>query len=112
MVSSRMLLIITVGLVSKNLATAQELEVDVQEVRHLVSEWNKAHTISTVGTLSSLYSDTVDFYGSNPTRRRTCIATMKRAMLEKQKGLCASALSNENWFYLDTSKMGSFGATL
>jgi hypothetical protein len=92
MLSSRVLLIITVGLASRNLATAQELEVDVRAVRRLVSEWNEAHTLSTVGKLSSLYSDTVDFYGSI-LRRRTCIG-MKRTMLEKQKDF-VQVLTNE-----------------
>jgi hypothetical protein len=71
---------------------AQELEVDVHRVRDLVSEWNKAHTINTVGNLSLLYSDTVDYYGSK-LRRRTCIA-MKRAFLEKQKDF-VQVLTNE-----------------
>lgn len=79
----RALLIMAVGLSCKNLTIAQELKVDVVAVRTLVTKWNEAHTTNTVGTLSSLYSDTVNFYGSI-LKRSKCMS-IKRAMLEKHK---------------------------
>jgi hypothetical protein len=79
----RAFLIFALGLLCENATLAQELQVDVSEVKNLVSKWNDAHTANTVGELSSLYSGTVNFYGTSLNSAK-CIAA-KRAMLEKQK---------------------------
>lgn len=84
--------IVVVGLFYQTQAVAQELQVEVAAVKNLISEWNKAHTASTVQTLSLLYSETVNFYGASLDRSK-CIS-IKRAALEKQKDF-AQMISNE-----------------
>jgi hypothetical protein len=79
----RALLILAAGLLCENTTLAQELQVDVNAVKNLVSKWNDAHTVNTVGELSSLYSGTVNFYGTSLNSAK-CIAA-KRAMLKEQK---------------------------
>jgi hypothetical protein len=79
----RALLILAVGLLCENTTLAQELQVDVNAVKDLVGKWNDAHTVSTVGELSSLYSGTVNFYGTSLNSAK-CIAA-KRAILKEQK---------------------------
>jgi hypothetical protein len=79
----RALLILAAGLLCENTTLAQELQVDVNAVKNLVSKWNDAHTVNTVGELSSLYSGTVNFYGTSLNSAK-CIAA-KRVMLNEQK---------------------------
>jgi hypothetical protein len=83
MLLRRVVLIVSLGLLCGNLSLAQELTVDVDEVKNLVSKWNDAHTISTVDNFSHLYSGTVNFYGSSLQRDR-CIS-IKRGLLQEQK---------------------------
>ncbi len=78
-----MLLIIAFALLCANISHAQELTVDVDAVKTLVTKWNEAHTLNTVDNLSPLYSNTVNFYGSSLLRDR-CIS-IKRELLEEQK---------------------------
>ena len=80
---ARAVLIMAFVLLCGNLTHAQELTVDVEAVKTLVSKWNEAHTVSTVENFSSLYSNKVNFYGSSLQRER-CVA-IKRDLLEKQK---------------------------
>ena len=77
------LLIVVVKVLCQNVTLAQELKVNIVAVRDLVSRWNAAHSASRVETLSSLYSDTVNFYGSL-THRQKC-TSIKRDALRKQK---------------------------
>lgn len=76
-------LIIAFAWLCANITHAQELTVDVDAVKSLVTKWNEAHTVNTVDNLSSLYSNTVNFYGSSLLRDR-CIS-IKRELLEEQK---------------------------
>ena len=85
-------LLIAAGLLYSGVTVAQDLEVDVAAVKTLVTEWNDAHTITTVKSLQSLYSDTVNFYGVMLSRP-ACMA-VKQAMLRKQKNF-KQVLKNE-----------------
>lgn len=79
----RILLIVVVGLCCIRPTVGQELKVDVAAVKALVKKWNEAHTLNTIDNFGSVYSDRVDFYGSNQ-KRSKCISA-KRAMLRKHQ---------------------------
>jgi hypothetical protein len=88
----RVLFITGFGLFVNALCVAQELRVDVVAVKTLVSEWNAAHSLDKLETLSSLYSDTVNFYGRS-LRNRQCLS-ITEAALEKNEDF-QQTLKNE-----------------
>jgi hypothetical protein len=79
----RVVIFVIICLVLESPAFAQVKKVDVAALKQLLVAWNGAHSVDHVNTFSSLFADTVNFYGKTLTRKE-CV-DMKQSLFRKYK---------------------------